>query len=124
MTISERLKQMQSNQETYPLTLPNLDEEGNDLVVYFTKLTVREDERLRKKHPDFYKSMTEGDIPSFKAMVDLLIIKCKDEEGKPIFAQADEMFLSNQDIGYITTVCTKLIEKLFDFPDVETSQGN
>lgn len=124
MTISERLKQMQSEQETYPLTLPGLDENNNDLVVYFTKLTVREDERLRKKHPDFYKAMTDGDIPSFKAMVDLLILKCKDEEGKPIFAQSDEMYLSNQDVGYITSICTAMLEKLFDIPTVETQEGN
>ena len=47
MSISERLKQMQSDQDKYPLTLPGLDENNNDLVVYFTKLTVKEDEKLR-----------------------------------------------------------------------------
>ena len=124
MNISERLKQMQSDQDKYPLTLPGLDENNNDLVVYFTKLTVKEDEKLRKKHPTFYKSMTDGDIPSFSAMVDLIILKCKDEDGNAIFAQADSMYLANQDVGYITAIATGMLEKLFDIPTVETIEGN
>tara|TARA_R100001086_G_scaffold138687_1_gene72643 strand:- start:1669 stop:2043 length:375 start_codon:yes stop_codon:yes gene_type:complete len=124
MNISERLKQMQSDQEMYPVTLPGLGEDGSDLVVYFNKLTVREDEKLRKKHPTFYKAMTDGDIPSFSAMVDLIILKCKDEEGNSIFAQADSMYLLNQDVGYITGIATAMLEKLFDIPTVETIEGN
>jgi len=124
MNISERLKQMQSEQERFPLALPGLGEDNNDLVVYFTKLTVKEDEKIRKKHPTFYKTMTDGDIPSFSAMVDLIIIKCKDEEGKAIFTQSDEMYLLNQDVGYITAIATSMLEKLFDIPTVETIEGN
>ena len=124
MNISERLKQMQSDQEMYPITLPGLGEDGSDLVVYFNKLTVREDEKLRKKHPTFYKAMTDGDIPSVSAMVDLIILKCKDEEGNSIFAQADSMYLLNQDVGYITGIATAMLEKLFDIPTVETIEGN
>ena len=115
---------MQSEQERFPLALPGLGEDNNDLVVYFTKLTVKEDEKIRKKHPTFYKTMTDGDIPSFSAMVDLIIIKCKDEDGKPIFTQSDEMYLLNQDVGYITAIATSMLEKLFDIPTVETIEGN
>ena len=124
MNISERLKQMQSDQEMYPITLPGLGEDGSDLVVYFNKLTVREDEKLRKKHPTFYKAMTDGDIPSVSAMVDLIILKCKDEEGNSSFAQADSMYLLNQEVGYITGIATAMLEKLFDIPTVETIEGN
>ena len=124
MTVIERLKQMQSNVDRVALNLPGLGEEGDDLTVYFTKLTVREDEKLRKKHPNFYKALTEGDIPSFSAMVELLIIKATDEEGVPIFKQSDQMYLMNQDIGYITGVATQMLEKMFDIPTPETLEGN
>ena len=85
---------------------------------------IAEDEKIRKKHPTFYKAMTDGDIPSSSAMVDLIILKCKDEEGNSIFAQADSMYLLNQDVGYITGIATAMLEKLFDIPTVETIEGN
>jgi hypothetical protein len=124
MSISERLQAMQSNREKFRLTLPGLGENQSDLTCFFTKLTVREDEKLRRKHKDFYKSLTEGDIPSFQAMVDLIIIKAIDDEGRPIFNQGDNMFLSGMDVGYITGVATAMMEKLFDVPSVETTEGN
>ena len=52
--------------------------------------------------------MTDGDIPSFSAMVDLIILKCKDDEGNSIFAQVDSMYLLNQDVGYITGIATAI----------------
>ena len=115
---------MQSNREKFRLTLPGLGENQTDLVCFFTKLTVRENEKLRKKHKDFYKALTDGDIPSFSAMVDLIIIKAIDDEGKPVFNQGDQMFLNGMDVGYITGVATAMMEKLFDVPSIETSEGN
>jgi hypothetical protein len=124
MSMSERLQAMQSNREKFRLTLPGLGENQTDLVCFFTKLTVREDEKLRKKNKDFYKALTDGDIPSFSAMVDLIIIKAIDDEGKPVFNQGDQMFLNGMDVGYITGVATAMMEKLFDVPSIETSEGN
>jgi len=125
MDMSERLKAMQQNREKYPVTLPGLGEgEDKDLNCFFTKLTVREDEKLRKNHKNFYKDLSDGDIPSFTAMVDLLVIKLIDDEGNKIFQEQDKMFLNGLDVGYITAISTIMLAKLFDIPSVESAEGN
>ena len=123
--MSERLKAMQQDREKFPVTLPGLGEgEDKDLNCFFTKLTVREDEKLRKNHKNFYKDLSDGDIPSFTAMVDLLVIKLIDDEGNKIFQEQDKMFLNGLDVGYITAISTIMLAKLFDIPSVESAEGN
>ena len=125
MNMSERLKAMQQDREKFPVTLPGLGEgEDKDLNCFFTKLTVREDEKLRKNHKNFYKDLSDGDIPSFTAMVDLLVIKLIDDEGNKIFQEQDKMFLNGLDVGYITAISTIMLAKLFDIPSVESAEGN
>mgnify|MGYP003668694336 FL=1 len=123
--MSERLKAMQQDREKFPLTLPGLGEgEDKDLHCFFYKLTVRDDEKLRKRHKTFYKDLTDGDVPSFSAMVDLMLIKLVDDEGVIIFQEGDRMFLNGLDVGYVTNVATKMMPNLFDNDSVETAEGN
>lgn len=125
MNMSERLKAMQQNREKYPVTLPGLGEgEEKDLHCFFYKMTVRDDEKLRKRHKDFYKDMTDGDVPSFSAMIDLMLIKLVDDEGVKIFNDGDRMFLSGLDVGYVTKVATDMMANLFDIDSIESAEGN
>lgn len=125
MNMSERLKAMQQDREKFPLTLPGLGEgEDKDLHCFFNKLTVRDDEKLRKRHKNFYKDLTDGDVPSFSAMIDLMLIKLIDDEGNKIFQEGDRLFLSGLDVSYVTKVATQMVTNLFDIDSVETAEGN
>jgi len=121
--ISDRMKAMQLEQEKFCIQVAELGAEDQPLNIYFTKMTVREDERIRKNHPDFYKTISNGDIPSFSSLLDLIMIKAKDEEGKRIFDEADRQVFLGMDVSFVTNIAGEILQKLFaDDVSLETSE--
>ena len=97
---------------------------GEPLKVFYSQLTVREDTRLRKQYPEFYKQLQSGDLPSFQAIVDLIIMKLTNEEGTKVFGDDDRSYLLGMDVKFITDIGAKLLENIFDVPDVEQAEKN
>lgn len=121
--ISDRMKAMQLEQEKFCIQVAELGAEDQPLNIYFTKMTVREDERIRKNHPDFYKTISNGDIPSFSSLLDLIMIKAKDEEGKRIFDEADRQVFLGMDVSFVTNIAGEILQKLFaDDVSLEASE--
>ena len=115
---------MQQQKERYSFDVDGLGVDGNSLTVFFTTLTVREDERLRKLHPKFYEAINGGDIPSFKALVDVICMKAEDESGIKLFDEADKQKMLGMDVGFIMSFSTQIIEKLFDTATLEQAEKN
>mgnify|MGYP000324101432 FL=1 len=73
--ISDRMKALQQDQDKFCIEVAELGVDGEPLHIYFTKMTVREDERIRKQHPNFYKTISDGDIPTFSSLLDLIMFQ-------------------------------------------------
>ena len=122
--LGDRLIAMQQQKERYSFDVDGLGVDGNSLTVFFTTLTVREDERLRKLHPKFYEAINGGDIPSFKALEDVICMKAEDESGIKLFDEADKQKMLGMDVGFIMSFSTQIIEKLFDTATLEQAEKN
>jgi|TARA_R110002020_G_scaffold67529_4_gene177324 hypothetical protein len=112
-SISDRMKALQQDQDKFCIEVAELGVDGEPLHIYFTKMTVREDERIRKQHPDFYNRIMNGDIPSFASLLDLIMLKAKNEEGKKIFDEGDRQAFLGMDINFVTNISSQMLEKLF-----------
>tara|TARA_Y100001938_G_C7854233_1_gene312330 strand:- start:179 stop:553 length:375 start_codon:yes stop_codon:yes gene_type:complete len=124
MSLKDRLLELQKGKEKYSFSIPGLADNGEPLKVFYSQLTVREDTRLRKQYPEFYKQLQSGDLPSFQAIVDLIIMKLTNEEGVKVFGDDDRSYLLGMDVKFITDIGAKLLENIFDVPDVEQAEKN
>ena len=122
--LGDRLIALQQEKVRYSFQVDGLGVDGNPLTVFFTKLTVREDERLRKLHPKFYESVNNGDIPSFKSLVDLICLKSENENGEKLFDDSDKQKMLAMDVAFIMNFSTKIIEKLFETNSLEQAEKN
>ena len=122
--LGDRLIALQQEKERYSFQVDGLGVDGNPLTGFFTKLTVREDERLRKLHPKFYESVNNGDIPSFKSLVDLICLKSENENGEKLFDDSDKQKMLGMDVAFIMNFSTKIIEKLFETNSLEQDEKN
>ena len=111
--ISDRMKALQQDQDKFCIEVAELGVDGEPLHIYFTKMTVREDERIRKQHPNFYKTISDGDIPTFSSLLDLIMLKAKDEEGKKIFDEGDRQVFLGMDVAFVTQIAGDMLQKLF-----------
>jgi len=111
--ISDRMKALQQDQDKFCIKVAELGVDGEPLHIYFTKMTVREDERIRKQHPNFYKTISDGDIPTFSSLLDLIMLKAKDEEGKRIFDEGDRQVFLGMDVTFVTQIAGDMLQKLF-----------
>ena len=107
------MKALQQDQDKFCIEVAELGVDGEPLHIYFTKMTVREDERIRKQHPNFYKTISDGDIPTFSSLLDLIMLKAKNEEGKKIFDEGDRQAFLGMDINFVTNISSQMLEKLF-----------
>ena len=112
-SISDRMKALQQDQDKFCIEVAELGVDGEPLHIYFTKMTVREDERIRKQHPNFYKTISDGDIPTFSSLLDLIMLKAKDEEGKRIFDEGDRQVFLGMDVAFVTQIAGDMLQKLF-----------
>ena len=107
------MKALQQDQDKFCIEVAELGVDGEPLYIYFTKMTVREDERIRKQHPNFYKTISDGDIPTFSSLLDLIMLKAKDEDGKKIFDDSDRQAFLGMDVNFVTSIAGDILQKLF-----------
>ena len=122
--IGERLIAIQQSKEKSSFSVEGLGENGQPLKVYYSKLKVREDEKLRRLHPKFYDDVLSGSIPSMNALVDLICMKAENEDGKKIFDDTDKLELRGMDVAFIMNIATQMLNDLFDEPTLEQAEKN
>ena len=122
--ISERLIAIQQSKEIKSFDVDGLGQDGTPLKIHYTKLTVREDEKLRRLHPQFYENVLNGSIPSMNALVDLICLKAEHEDGSKIFDDSDKLELRGMDVAFIMKLATQMLGDLFDEPSLEEAEKN
>ena len=83
-------------------------EDGQPLVIYSGSITAGDIDKLQRKHKDFLNNMT------ISGMVDLIITKAEDADGKRLFTLEDKMFLMGDSVALIADIAGQM------FSDVET----
>ena len=114
MSIAKRIAAKRADQTREVVEVPEWGEGDDPLRLYFTPVTARDIEKIQRKHPNFLTNATMG------AMVDMLIIKCEDENGEPAFTLEDKPILMGEPIGVIANV----FGKAFNAADVEEHEKN
>lgn len=114
MSIAKRIAAKRADQTREVVEVPEWGEGDDPLRLYFTPVTARDIEKIQRKHKDFLTNATMG------AMVDMLIIKCEDENGDPAFTLEDKPILMGEPIGVIANV----FGKAFNATDVEEHEKN
>ena len=114
MSIAKRIAAKRADQTREVVEVPEWGEGDDPLRLYFTPVTARDIEKIQRKHKDFLTNATMG------AMVDMLIIKCEDENGDPAFTLEDKAILMGEPINVIASV----FGKTFSAIDVEEHEKN
>jgi len=83
-------------------------EEGQPLIIYSGAITAGDIDKLQRKHKDFLSNMT------VTGMVDLIIAKAEDVDGKRLFTLEDKMYLMKESVTLISDIAGRM------FGDVET----
>ena len=83
-------------------------EDGQPLVIYSGSITAGDIDKLQRKHKDFLNNMT------ISGMVDLIITKAEDADGKRMFTLEDKMYLMGDSVALIADIAGQM------FGDVET----
>ena len=84
-----------------------------DTDVYCTPFTCGELDKLQKRHPGFLNNLAG------EAMVDLIVMKALDENGKQLFTLKEKPYLLREEATVINDVASKLIAQtgLEDTPE-------
>ena len=83
-------------------------EDGNALIIYCGPITAGDIDKLQRKHKDFLNNMT------ISGMIDLIINKAEDADGKRLFTLEDKMYLMKESVTLISDIAGKM------FGDVDT----
>jgi len=83
-------------------------EDGNALIIYCGPITAGDIDKLQRKHKDFLSNMT------ITGMIDLIIAKAEDADGKRLFTLEDKMYLMKESVTLISDIAGKM------FGDVDT----
>ena len=90
-----------------------IGEDGKPLVIYFSPLKVREMDKLQRKH----KNILEGN--NMSAIVDALIMKCEDIDGKPLFTLLDKPAMLDFDLEDVANVFAQMMNATVSIDDAE-----
>jgi hypothetical protein len=83
-------------------------EDDNALIIYCSPITAGDIDKLQRKHKDFLNNMT------ITGMIDLIIAKAEDGDGKRLFTLEDKMYLMKESVTLISDIAGKM------FGDVDT----
>ena len=112
--LASKIAAKRANCERKHVDVEEWGDDGEPVRLYFTDVTVREIEKVQRKHPNFLVNTTMA------AMVDTIIIKCEDEKGDPAFTLEDKPVLMGEPVGVIA----KVFGAVFSADSVEEHEKN
>ena len=77
-------------------------EDGQPLVIYSGSITAGDIDKLQRKHKDFLNNMT------IAGMVDLIISKAENADGKRLFTIEDKMYLMGDSVALIADIAGQM----------------
>lgn len=97
MSLRDKLKN-RVNQDAVAIHVEAWDE-----TLYVKPLTCGDMSKLQRKHPDFLSQM------SAESMVDLIILKCLDQEGEKAFSLDDKALLLRESMNVIASIAASIL---------------
>jgi phosphopantetheine adenylyltransferase len=88
-------------------------EDGEPLVIYSGPITAGDIDKLQRKHKDFLNNMT------INGMVDLIIAKAEDADGKRLFTLEDKMYLMKESVALIADIAAQMFNGTMSIEDAE-----
>lgn len=101
MSIAERIKERVQRRKS--IMVDEWGAEGQPLAVYYGPLVARELNQIQRKHPGFLSNA------GLEGMVDLIIMKAEDGEGKKYFTLEDKPVLMREEVHVISRVAGEML---------------
>jgi hypothetical protein len=98
MSIAQRIAAKRADMERNVVEVPEWGEGGVSLRLYSTHVSVRDLDKIQRKHPNFLSNVTMA------GMVEMIIMKCEQEGGEPAFTLEDKPVLMGEPISVIAAV--------------------
>lgn len=89
------------------------ESEDQPLILYCGPITAGDIDKLQRKHKDFLSNMT------ITGMVDLIINKAEDADGKRLFTLEDKMYLMKESVTLISDIAGKMFSDVDSVEDAE-----
>ena len=90
-------------------------ENGQSLIIYSGPITAGDIDKLQRKHKDFLNNMT------IAGMIDLIIAKAEDADGKRLFTLEDKIYLMGDSVALIADITGQMFG---DVDAVEVAEKN
>ena len=114
MSIAKRIAAKRADKARNFVDVEEWGEGDQPLRLYFTEVSARDIEKVQRKHKDFLTS------PSMSAMVEMIILKCEEENGDPAFTLEDKPILLGETVNTIALV----FGAVFNADSVEEHEKN
>lgn len=101
------------NRDRKVIKVDEWGEDGQPLVIYSGSITAGDIDKLQRKHKDFLNNMT------ISGMVDLIITKAEDADGKRLFTLEDKMFLMGDSVALIADIAGQMFSDVESVGDAE-----
>lgn len=101
MSIADRIKERVQRRKC--IMVDEWGEEGNPLAVFYGPLIARELNQIQRKHPGFLSSA------GLEGMVDLILMKAEDREGKKHFTLEDKATLMREEVHVISRIAGEML---------------
>ena len=95
MSIADRIKAKRAEQDRGFVDVAEWGEGGEPLRLFFMPICARDIENVQRKYKNFLSE------PSMSAMVELIIRKAEDADGKSVFTLEDKTVLMGESVGTI-----------------------
>jgi len=101
------------NRDRKVIKVDEWGEDGQPLVIYSGSITAGDIDKLQRKHKDFLNNMT------ISGMVDLIITKAEDADGKRLFTLEDKMYLMGDSVALIADIAGQMFSDVESVGDAE-----
>jgi len=112
MRLAERIAERRE-QARHVIHCPEWGDDDAPLAIYSAPITAGDINRLQKRHKGFLDNMT------VEGMIDLIIMKAEDQDGKKIFTLEDKPILMRETVGVIADVAGKMFAGIESVEDHE-----
>lgn len=101
------------NQQRRVIEVAEWGEDDSPLLIYASAITAGDLKNIQRKHKNFLNDMT------IDGMVDLIIMKAQDADGKKLFTLEDKIYLMGEQLSVIIDIAGRIIGDVDTVEDAE-----
>lgn len=103
------------NKQRRVIEVPEWGEDDAPLIIYAGPITAGDINKIQRKHKNFLNDM------SIDGMVDMIIMKSEDADGKRLFTLEDKVYLMAEQVSVIAEIAGKMFG---DNDSIEEAEKN